>query len=164
MRKWFLGGILLIFLASSVKLKPLDLIRNTYKKALKEEESVKELKELTKNQPDALYKAYFAMALAFEARESSWVTTKMRLAKDAYAQLNDAVKSNPNNYEIRYLRFSFSCEVPSLLGLNEHIASDKNYLLKKAKKGEPLADIMKKYFSKSSCLTKAEKQVLNTRL
>ena len=164
MRKWILGGLFIAFTASFANLKPLDLIRSTYKKALKEGESVKELKALTKHKSDALSTAYFAMALAFEARESSWVTTKMSLAKDAYAELNNAVKINPNNFEIRYLRFSFSCEVPSFLGLNEHVKNDKNYLLKKAQKGEPMADIMKKYFSKSSCLTNEEKQILNTRL
>jgi ferritin len=164
MRIGILSAFTMVLLASFSNTKPVDLIRNTYKKALKESESVQELKKLTKNKKDAHSIAFYAMALAFEARESSWVPTKMSLAKDAYAQLNKAVQANPNNFEIRYLRFSFSCEVPSMLGLNEHIKDDKKYILEHAKKGEYLADIMKKYFQKSSCLTDKEKQSINTRL
>lgn len=166
MRNGILGGIAVILFVSATltNLKPMDLIRDTYKKALKESDSVKKLKSLTKDKNDAQSIAFYAMALAFEARETSWVPTKLNLANDAYAQLNKAVKANPKNFEIRYLRFSFSCEVPSMLGLNDHLSEDKKFLMENAKKGEYLADIMKKYFQKSSCLNESEKRLINTRL
>jgi len=166
MRNGILGGLVFIFLVSATltNLKPMDLIRDTYKKALKESDSVKELKFLTKDKSDAHSIAFYAMALAFEARETNWVPAKLSLANDAYAKLNKAVKANPKNFEIRYLRFSFSCEVPSMLGLNDHLAEDKVFLLDHAEKGEYLADIMKKYFEKSSCMSESEKHIINTRL
>jgi hypothetical protein len=141
-----------------------DPIRDTYRKALKEQSSVKELKSLTKQRNNALSTAFYAMALALEARDASWVHTKMSLAKEAYADLNKAVSLDPNNFEIRYLRFSFSCEVPGMLGLSAHVQEDKTYLLKHAHKREPLADVMKKYFQKSSCLNASEKTQINSRL
>lgn len=141
-----------------------DPIRDTYRKALKEPSSVKELKTLTKQRNSALTTAFYAMALALEARDASWVTTKMSLAKEAYAELNKAVKLDPDNFEIRYLRFSFSCEVPGMLGMNAHVQEDKTYLLKHAHRGESLADVMKKYFQKSSCLNTSEKNQINSRL
>lgn len=164
MRNWtcyVLGWILFSGLTQS---KSADPIRDTYRKALKEETSIKELKSLTKQRNNALSTAFYAMALALEARESGWVTTKMNLTKEAYAEFNKAVKLDPNNFEIRYLRFSFSCEVPCMLGMNAHVQEDKTYLLKHAHQGESLADVMKKYFQKSSCLNTSEKNQINLRL
>lgn len=164
MRNWtcyVLGWILFSGLTQS---NTADPIRDTYRKALKEASSVKELKSLTKQRNSATSTAFYAMALALEARDASWVPTKMSLAKEAYVELNKAVVLDPNNFEIRYLRFSFSCEVPSMLGMGAHVQADKTYLLQHAHKGESLADVMKKYFQKSSCLNTQEKNQINSRL
>lgn len=151
----FFGALLLS--AFSFK-KPVDQIRELYQKSITQSEHIATLKSLTKSRKTPVLRAFYASALAFEARESSWIPNKVSLAKEAYKELNTAVKSDPNNFEIRYLRFSFSCEVPSMLGLSEFVEEDKTYLLNHIKKGEPLASIMKGYFNKSNCLTDAEKK------
>ncbi len=153
-----------ILVSSNAPNNRMETIRNTYRKALTQPKSIHELKSLTKHKKDAISTAFFAMALALDARESSWVPNKISLAKEAYTYLNKAVSLDPNNFEIRYLRFSFSCEVPSMLNLSEHIHVDKAYILKHARKGEALEDIMKKYFLKSSCLNPSEKEQLLKRL
>ncbi len=154
-------GILVSSFASNNRM---ENIRNTYRKALTQPKSIADLKSLTQNKKDGASTAFYAMALALDARESSWVPNKISLAKEAYIYLNKAVDIDPNNFEIRYLRFSFSCEVPRMLNLSEHVAVDKAYILKHARKGEALEDIMKKYFQKSGCLSDAEKQQLLKRL
>jgi hypothetical protein len=164
MRFWTCCVLSWILFSGLTHSKNADPIRDAYRKALKEESSVKELKSLTKLRQNALSTAFYAMALALEARDASWVPSKMSLAKEAFTELNKAVKLDPNNFEIRYLRFSFSCEVPGMLGMNAHIQEDKTYLLKHAHKGESLADVMKKYFQKSSCLNASEKTQINSRL
>lgn len=43
--------------------------------------------------------------------------------------MSEAVKENPNNAEIRYLRLTCQLNTPSILGYKSDISADKNYLL-----------------------------------
>ena len=78
--------------------------------------------------------------------------------------LNIAVTKDPKNYEVRFLRYSFECETPTWLDLNSHIAKDDWFLISNAKKGLPIAGVMRAYFSKNEKLNPKEKQKLLNRL
>jgi hypothetical protein len=139
-------------------------VRELYRLSLKKAGHLSELKSLTQSRNTAFLQAFYGSALALEARESSWIPNKVALAKEAYAELNAAVAKDPHNFEIRFLRYSFSCEVPEMLKLNEHLSEDKTYLFSHLHKEEPLAEIMRAYFQKSSCLNKEEKQTIRNAL
>lgn len=142
----------------------LDVLRQSYKKALHNEPSIPVLTENAFKRKSAIYLAYQGTARALEARSSSWIPTKISKAKEAYALLNNSVRKDPINYEIRFLRYSFECETPSMLELNKHIQTDKKFLLKNAKKGQPISSVMKSYFRKNGQLSTREKDILISRL
>lgn len=143
----------------------LSQIRETYKSALTNESSVTTLIAIT--QPhlnhSALSRAFYATAKALEARNSSWVSTKLGSAKIAYNQLNTSVLKSPNDGEIRFLRYSFESRTPSLLDMKAHVKEDKAFLLKNIKSSEPLWSIMKAFFKNCNDLSAAEKKSLTTR-
>jgi hypothetical protein len=143
----------------------LSQIRETYKSALTNESSVNTLISITQphlNQ-SASSRAFYATAKALEARNSSWVTTKVSSAKIAYNQLNTSVLKSPHDGEIRFLRFSFESNTPSLLGMKAHLKEDKAFLIKNLKSTEPLWPTMKAFFNNCNDLTAAEKKSLITR-
>jgi hypothetical protein len=140
-------------------------IRETYKSALINESSVTSLIEITQpylNQ-SATSRAFYAMGKALEARNATWVSTKLSNAKIAFNQLNTSVSKAPNDGEIRYLRFSFESKTPSMLNMRAHVKEDKAFLLKNIKSSEPLWSIMKAFFNNCDDLTAAEKKSLTTR-
>lgn len=139
-----------------------SLIREVYQKAITNENEVSKLRNLTENfkNTDPIAKAYFATSQAFEAKNATWVSTKVKYAKIAYSHLNQSVSSSPNNVEIRFLRFSFQCNTPSILGMKNHISEDKAFLLKNTKSTEPLWTIMKAFYQNCGELTPTEKESL----
>jgi hypothetical protein len=143
----------------------LPQIRETYKSAITNESSLTKLIEITQpylNQ-SATSRAFYAMGKALEARNATWVSTKLSNAKIAYNQLNTSVSKAPNDGEIRYLRFSFESKTPSMLNMRAHVKEDKAFLLKNIKSSEPLWSIMKAFFNNCDDLTAAEKKSLITR-
>lgn len=141
------------------------LIRQVYQKAITSESHVSTLKNLTETykNSDAIAKAFYATAQAFEAKNAAWVSTKVKYAKIAYAHLIQSVLLSPNNVEIRFLRFSFESNTPSILGMRNHIQEDKEFLLKNTKSTEPLWTIMKSFYQNCADLTASERESLITR-
>ena len=124
-------------------------IRESYKKALTSEKSISQLKKQTDAFPQSgLAVAYNATAWALMARESSWIPDKLEYASKANEFFNKSALLDPNNVEIRFLRFSFQCNSPDMLGYKTHLKSDKEYLLKNTPANHPLKEIMKAYFQK----------------
>ncbi len=157
--------LVLIFVSwNSPNSEKLKNVRLTYTKALKSAKAINQLSRLSSAEETAIFLAYQGTSKALEARNSNWPSTKISLAKDAYALLNKAVTKDPNNYEVRFLRYSFECETPAWLDLNAHIAKDERFLISHAKKGLPIAGIMRAYFSKNQKLNPKEKQKLLSRI
>ena len=159
--------LLLIFVFVSWKSPDSEKLKNvrlSYTRALKSAKAINQLSRLSSEEETAIFLAYQGTSKALEARNSNWPSTKISLAKDAYALLNKAVAKDPKNYEVRFLRYSFECETPSWLDLNAHIAKDERYLISHAKKGLPIAGVMRAYFSKNEKLNPKEKQKLLSRL
>ncbi len=139
-----------------------SLIREAYQKAINSESQVSKLRELTESykNSDATAKAFYATSQAFEAKNATWVSTKVKFAKIAYSNLNQSVNLSPNNVEIRFLRFSFESNTPSILGMKVHLQEDKQFLIKNTKSTEPLWTIMKSFYQNCSDLTASERESL----
>jgi len=138
------------------------LIRQTYQNAISNHNEVSKLTSLTapyKNS-DPIARAFYASAQAFEAKNATWVSTKLKYAKNAHSNLNNSVTLAPNNVEIRFLRFSFEYKTPTILGMKNHITEDKSFLLKNTKSTEPLWTVMRTFYQSCSEFTSAEKENL----
>ncbi len=138
-----------------------ETIRESYKKALTNDKSIPQLKKQTDPFPKSgLAVAYNATAWALMARESSWIPDKLDYASKANDYLNKSVQLDPNNVEIRFLRFSFQCNTPDMLGYKKHLKVDKEYLIKNTPPNHPLKEIMKAYYQKCACISANEKKTL----
>ena len=86
-----------------------------YIKAIDDVSYADRLVDITKNESSGIKIAYHYTGLALQAKHSWNLATKMRKAKEAANGLNLAVLKDKANVEIRFLRFSFEANVPSLV-------------------------------------------------
>lgn len=82
---------------------------------------------------DALVLGYKGAAEAIRARDAS-MFNKMSYVQDAARTFEQAVSLDPQNPEIRFLRFSVESNLPAFLGLSKHVDEDKDLLLNAALK------------------------------
>ena len=80
---------------------------------------------------DALVLGYKAAAEAIRARDASMLN-KLTYVQDAAKTFEQAVGLDPQNPEIRFLRFSVESNLPAFLGLSKHVDEDKEMLLSAA--------------------------------
>ena len=80
---------------------------------------------------DALVLAYKAAAEAIRARDAS-MFNKLTYVQNAAKTFEQAVGLDPQNPEIRFLRFSVESNLPAFLGLSKHVDEDKGRLLSAA--------------------------------
>lgn len=80
---------------------------------------------------DALVLAYKGASEAIRARDAS-MFNKLTYVQDAAKTFEQAVRIDPQNPEIRFLRFSVESNLPAFLGLSKHVDEDKEMLLSAA--------------------------------
>ena len=77
---------------------------------------------------NALVLAYKGAAQAIRARDAS-MFNKLAYVQDAARTFEQAVRLDPDNAEVRFLRFSVESNLPAFLGLSQHVDEDKAFLL-----------------------------------
>lgn len=60
--------------------------------------------------------------------------TKLATFKKGKKNIELAISKEPENIEIRYIRFSVQKNAPSFLGYNSHLKEDRDFLVKNKKK------------------------------
>ena len=80
---------------------------------------------------DGLVLAYKGASEAIRARDAS-MFNKLTYVQDAAKTFEQAVSIDPQNPEIRFLRFSVESNLPPFLGLSKHVDEDKELLLNAA--------------------------------
>lgn len=109
----------------------LDQVRNNYTKAVNDKQvcelMIKELENSSNNDVSLAYLGAFQTIWANHvinplSKYNTFVKGKKNIEK--------AVKSSPNNIEIRFLRYSVQKNAPSFLGYNDNITEDLNYIKK----------------------------------
>ena len=135
-------------------------IRSLYRQALSAESALNDFSSKTKSfaNVDPLAKAYYGTALALRARASIAPTTKLSLANQAETHLNAAATSQPQNLEIRFLRYSFEYGTPASVNMKKNMQVDKPLAIKFAKSPSPIKDIAVKFFQKCTDLSETEKR------
>ncbi|SHE49929.1 hypothetical protein [Pedobacter caeni] len=87
---------------------------------------------------------------------------KFKRFKKGKVLIEEAVKKDPDNMEIRFLRFAIQTNLPGFLNYNDDIIKDKKHLLSnvKAIKDKKLKQDILKYLSASSYCSEEEKKGL----
>lgn len=85
---------------------------------------------------DAVVLAYQGVATAMQAQVADGIQEKIRYFSDGKAKIEEAVKLDPNNPEIRFLRFSIQSEVPAILGYRDHVTDDFQVMMYNLSQGQ----------------------------
>ncbi|WP_207535475.1 hypothetical protein [Desertivirga arenae] len=88
----------------------------------------KKLKGIEKK--DALLLAYLGSTEAVKAKHAWNPYNKLSLLKAGSKKLEQAVGEDPNNLEIRFLRFSMEHYLPTFLGSSKHLDEDRKQIVK----------------------------------
>lgn len=154
--------VLGVFSVCTAFLVEIAAVRTAYRGAINSSAKADELVKLAgERKSNALFKAYYGTGKALQAKHGWNPLTRFNLAKEAAAELNAAVTAESKNLEIRFLRFSFEANAPSLLGLTLHTTEDKKWILSHLDKNHAMWDVMKTFLKSCSLLTATEKQTLN---
>ena len=134
MPKFLILTLLLTFSALvSTEANPYTLpkLRQQYQQAAASKEAGEKFHQLMSayTQQNAVVLAYKAAAEAIRARDASMLS-KLTYVQQASKQFEQAVQLDPNNPEVRFLRLSVESNLPSFLGLSQHVDEDRQFLLK----------------------------------
>jgi hypothetical protein len=107
-------------------------MRSLYEVASKSEIYVTSLKELSlkqNNLSQSIKKAYFGAAEMVSAQYKIMPGKKISTFNNGKKILDQALKNDSLNIEIRYLRFTIQSNCPSFLGYNIDIERDKQFII-----------------------------------
>lgn len=162
-KKFFFLCILLVsFVASAQDLKE---IRLQYPEAVNSSEITSKIDgKLSKvnSEGTPVLLAYKGAVLTLKAKFSKNRKDKKEFFKDGVSLIENAVKADGSNIEIRYIRLSVQENSPRFLGYHKNIEEDKDFILKNypniSSKG--LKEIVKDYVLKSESFDENQKRQL----
>lgn len=135
-------NLLFLFLATvplllSSQQVSLNLARETYFGMSADEcNGLKLSNDFEKKPPtDAVLMAYYGAATAAAPACISSPAKKISYFRRGKQLIADAVRLQPDNFEIRFLRFATQSKTPSFLGYDQNIEEDKRYLLSNLENG-----------------------------
>lgn len=119
---------------------PLDVLMNeiriVYYSAVEDENKIKDLDSIINNNFNCgrldcspIIIAYKAGVEALKSKHAFWPFTKLEKLNVSMDIFSEAVKLNPDNLEIRFMRFSILHYVPSFLGYANEMNDDLNKLV-----------------------------------
>lgn len=102
------------------------------------------LEELKKSD-DKKSKGYYGAYQMIQAKHLFSPFAKLKSFNSGKIKLEQAIKSLPQDVELRYLRFAIQTSIPKMLNYSANIAKDKEFMLSKIKEQpEPLQSDIKK--------------------
>lgn len=110
-------------------------VRSLYQKAATEEKACEKLVNLLESndaKQHPLLLGYKGSATMMMANYVVNPFTKLSYFEEGKNMLEKAIKDDSENVELRFLRYAAQTNAPSFLGYDEHIASDKEFLLQSA--------------------------------
>ena len=132
LRYLYLSFILILFAHVSTEANPYSLphLRRQYQQAAASKEAGEKFHKLMAayNKQDAVVLAYKAAAEAIRARDAS-MFNKLTYVQQASKLFDQAVKLDDDNAEVRFLRLSVESNLPSFLGLSQHVEEDRQFLV-----------------------------------
>ena len=143
-----------LFLISAVAIfnsSEISQLRSLYKEAPNSEEKTNELlKKAEKNMAlGHLYKGYYGAVKIISAQYAFNPYTKWNLFTEGKNVLENAIKADKNNLELRYLRLTIQKNAPFFLGYSSDVDTDTQFLTKNLEtiKDQELKNIIKTYLN-----------------
>ena len=112
-------------------------LRARYKNAVEDEKETDALfKVVSANENDAVFLAYKAGLESIKAKHAFNPAKKLHYVGTSMKTFERAVQKDPDNIEIRYLRFVIQFHVPSFMGYSKNLDEDKAVIVKNFSKAE----------------------------
>jgi hypothetical protein len=130
--------VLLIGVSKGASSQNLEIVREDVLRAIDNSKTTDSLFDVINRQPVRLpvINAYMGALLALKAKHTWNPYAKLRYLNDAEKTLGEAVNNDPENLEIRFLRFSVECNVPAFLGAGKNLEEDHRIMLSQLEKKE----------------------------
>ena len=110
--------------------------------------------------PDPLLKGYIGASNFARARYAPLID-KRSFLKTGTLLLEEAIKEKPNTTELIFLRLTIQTKLPSFLGYNDNIESDKKFVLEHYNTTpSPLKERIGRFIGKSENFTEEEKAMV----
>jgi len=141
-------------------------IRNLYYKASASKEDAEKLKALLESifTPNECIKGYIAASYMIEAMHVYNPSTKLSYFMNGKNLLDNAIKNEPGNIELKFLRICIQTNAPSFLGYNKHIDSDKAFIIAtySVQTDPDLKKRIKEFMTQSGLCSEEEKKAFNS--
>ncbi len=157
--------LLFVFLLSIFSFFQTDLeaLRNSYSKANLSNENAKNFIEIAekKTSSDVVTSAYRAASKILEAKITSGIGKKKALVKTGANSLEEIIKNNPNNAELRVIRMSVQENVPKIVGYYKNLKEDKAFLISNySEQNSELKHYIKDFANQSKTFSDTDKASL----
>ena len=157
----FLFSIVFLFLFSGSQ--DISTVRENYINASKSKEKAEEFSDAMANYvgDNKTMLAYKGASIALKAKFASDRKTKKDFFIKGVEILEKAVKSEPNNAEIRLIRLSIQENTPKILNYKSNIQEDKKLILTTFdKQNKSLKEHLLTFINQSKSFTAQEKELL----
>ena len=154
----FLFGLLFFFQSSD-----LESLRNAYSKANTSNEGARTFIEVAekKSSTDPVISGYKAASEILEAKITTEKNKRKTYVKSGATQLENLIKNNPNNIELRLIRLSIQENIPKIVGYSKNLKEDKTFIIDQyGKQNAVLKTYIRKFAAQSKTMTAAEKNSL----
>ena len=122
--------VISFFIVSTILISPsaLDDVRKNIL-SINSLEQVDNFIELLQDDLSIESKGYLASMNFMKSHYTSSPFKKLKYFNIGKKSLDSLIDLNPNNIEIRYLRFMMQKKIPSFLGYNKHMDDDFNFII-----------------------------------
>lgn len=144
----------------------LEAIRSAYKTASEDKEKAEAFYnklEKVSNTDKVELVAYKASAMTLKAKFAKGLKNKKEGFIEGVTLLEETIKKDPNNIELRLIRLSIQENTPGILGYKSEIKTDKDFILKQYNsiKSSTLKEYIKDYIAQSKKFSAEEKSVIS---
>ena len=106
-------------------------VRNLLAQSVEKEEAAEKLLILLEdvNDSNPLFYGYRGVSTIMLSMHKTLPWTKWEYFKKGKRMLEEAIKNDPSNYELHFLRYSIQSALPDILGYNANLQQDKELLM-----------------------------------
>lgn len=120
--------IILFYLLFPGSRSDLSTIRSMYRQSATNENVNEDLIALLNEKSSTFYRGYKGAAIMMKSKFSKNPFKKLELFRDGQEMLEENIKVDTTDVELRYLRLTIQSNVPGFLNYNSMIEQDKRYL------------------------------------
>lgn len=106
----------------------IEYIRKNYHKAQNDANFCREMTQQLSKEPGTVYLAYLGAFQAIWAHHTVNPLGKLNSFNEGRKKIEAALKIEPNNIEIRFVRYSIQKNAPSFLNYRKNIVEDRKFL------------------------------------